>query len=122
MAPLALTAVSFKYRLYSKLLSSADNKSQQVFLGCKYSHSVCQLTLSHIVFFFIYIYVTSQEALPRQQNLLASSAGLGIRSDVIGAAEVVKKDREIMVEQSFVSRSLLRLVLLWSKCPHSLSF
>lgn len=119
MAPLALTAVSFKYRLYSKLLSSADNKSQQVFLGCKYSHSVCQLTLSHIVFF---IYVTSQEALPRQQNLLASSACLGIRSYVIGAPEVVKKDREIMVEQSFVSRSLLRLVLLWSKCPYSLSF
>lgn len=57
MAPLALTAVSFEYHLYSKLLSSADSKSQQAFLGCKYSHSVCQLTLSHIVF-----YITSQEA------------------------------------------------------------
>lgn len=113
MAPLALTAVSFEYPLYSKLLSSADNKSQQAFLGCKYSHSVCQLTLSHIVF-FIYIHITSQEALPRQQNLLASSAGLGIRSDALGAAEVVQKDREIMAEPSFVSRSLLRLVFLWS--------
>ncbi|KAL6092786.1 hypothetical protein STEG23_024895, partial [Scotinomys teguina] len=40
-----------------------------------------------------------QEALPRQQNLLASSTGLGIRCDVIGAVEVVKKDREIMVYQ-----------------------
>lgn len=55
MAPLALTAVSLEYRLYSKLLSSADNKSQQAFLGCKYSHSVCQLTLSHIVFYILYI-------------------------------------------------------------------
>lgn len=113
MAPLALTAVSFEYHLYSKLLSSADNKSQQAFLGCKYSHSVCQLTLSHIVF-----YITSQEALPRQQNLLASSTGLGIRSDVIGALEVVKKDREITVEQSLVSQRPLRLGCLWNKCPH----
>lgn len=116
MAPLALTAVSFEYHLYSKLLSSADNKSQQAFLGCKYSHSVCQLTLSHIVF-----YVTSQEALPRQQNLLATSTGLGIGS-VLGALVVVKEDREIMAAQSFISQSLLRLALLRDKCPGCLSF
>lgn len=61
MPPLALTAMSFKYHLYSKLLSSADNKSQQAFLGCKCSHSVCQLTLSHTAFS-----TTSQEALLRQ--------------------------------------------------------
>lgn len=64
--------MSFEYHLYSKLLSSADNKSQQAFLGCKCSHSVCQLTLSHIAF-----YITSQEALLRQHDLLANSAGLG---------------------------------------------
>lgn len=71
MPPLALTATSLKYHLYSKLLSSADNKSQQAFLGCKCSHSVCQLTLSHIAF-----YVTSQEALLRQHNLLENTSGL----------------------------------------------
>lgn len=60
MPPLALTATSFEYHLYSKQLSSADNKSQQAFLGCKCSHSVCQLTLSYFAF-----YVTSQEALLR---------------------------------------------------------
>lgn len=72
MPPLALTAMSFKYQSHSKLLSSADNKSQQAFLGCKYSHSVCQLTLSHIAF-----YITSQQALLRQHDLLKNSTGLG---------------------------------------------
>lgn len=74
--------MSFEYHLYSKLLSSADNKSQQAFLGCKCSHSVRQLTLSHIAF-----YITSQEALLRQHDLLANSAGLGVGSD--GALETV---------------------------------
>lgn len=76
MPPLALTAMSFEYHLYSKQLSSADNKSQQAFLGCKYSLFVCQLTLSHIAF-----YVTSQEALLRERDLPENSTGLGVGRD-----------------------------------------
>ena len=70
MPPLALTAMSFEYHLYSKQLSSADNKSQQAFLGCKCSLFVCQLTLSHIAF-----YVSSQEALLWERDLPGNSTG-----------------------------------------------
>lgn len=77
-------------------------------MGCKCSHSVCQLTLSHTAF-----YITSQKALLRQQDLLENSVGLGVRrDDVLEAVMVVVTDGIIVitvVEKLLVSQSPWRL-------------